>query len=918
MRNDCFFRQGKSVPSGAVGIGVIFILLNWIVVPLAQGRDIPARKVQRIEGTGLKALEISNLVGLLASPTSGEFFILDRPQVGVNAANEIEIKNFNLDQGTVSPNTFLLEGIADPINTVFDKKYRRIVGLRADNERMIEVSVDAEGVIGQTSTETDISSVVTLRNPQGITTNPETGVLYILDSGKIVGVEPEENSGEFAVSRGSEITLPTETGRPNEHRGIAFNPSNKLLYIFNPVQKKLYSITTSGVLINTHNLSDFGFSSSGAIVFAASGDSTDGSGQLSIYVVDQGAINSSQQVVEISLRLPISNRAAPVETVTAKLVQVIDTSRFVNPNSPPAILASSDPSGITYVPNRDILWIDDGEVEEVTGAPSNRFNVFEVDYSSGALVAARSTRENDPQGADFSDEPVGASAINFVGSNQYMYITDDDLNTAEGGRQIWEVHPGSDGLYGTSDDTPVLARITNRFGSNDPEGIDIGEVAPGQKTLFVADGTDNEIYKIALGSNQRLDESDPVSSFDTNRSRLYDPEGVAFNRDTGTVFAIGRPAHSLFEFNVNGKLLRKYSLPAAAKLVSPAGLAFAPSSLNSAETHIYVVDRGIDNRDDSNENDGLVFEFDITPNGGSNQDPVAIDDSVTTPLNTPATGNVLNGTLSSGSSDQDPDGDSIEVTANTTPSNGVLSSGVTSNGAFTYTPNLDFVGSDSFNYTISEDNGGTATASVDISVVASRVGTIDPTNPTNPVGGATSIEVGIATASDDAEEHVDRNGSVNSGSGDIDLTRSGGGAQISGLRFLPSIPQGATIQKAYIQFTADETGSGNIVLALRGQGADNAPTFTAASGNVSSRTMTRASVSWSPGAWSQGDAGLDQRTANIGSIIQEIVNRPGWAPGNGLVVIIKSSDPTDLDKRAAKSFEGGRAAAAKLYVEYNI
>jgi len=108
-------------------------------------------------------------------------------------------------------------------------------------------------------------------------------------------------------------------------------------------------------------------------------------------------------------------------------------------------------------------------------------------------------------------------------------------------------------------------------------------------------------------------------------------------------------------------------------------------------------------------------------------------------------------------------------------------------------------------------------------------------------------------------------------------------------------------------------------LTITGQDIDDAPNFSTASGNISSRTVTGASVSWSPAAWIQGDSSFDQRTANIDSIIQEIVNRPGWSSGNGLVVIMTSNDPSDPDKRAAESFDAGNASkAAKLHVEYGI
>jgi hypothetical protein len=54
-------------------------------------------------------------------------------------------------------------------------------------------------------------------------------------------------------------------------------------------------------------------------------------------------------------------------------------------------------------------------------------------------------------------------------------------------------------------------------------------------------------------------------------------------------------------------------------------------------------------------------------------------------------------------------------------------------------------------------------------------------------------------------------------------------------------------------------------------------------------------------AWQTvGAAGPGQLTPNLASVLQEVVNRPGWASGNALSVIV-----TGTGRRAAESFEGG-------------
>ena len=89
-----------------------------------------------------------------------------------------------------------------------------------------------------------------------------------------------------------------------------------------------------------------------------------------------------------------------------------------------------------------------------------------------------------------------------------------------------------------------------------------------------------------------------------------------------------------------------------------------------------------------------------------NDPPTALDDSDSTDEETAVTIPVL-------TNDTDPDGDTLSVQSATQPANG----SVINNGAsVTYTPAADFNGADSFTYTVSDGNGGTATANVAVAV----------------------------------------------------------------------------------------------------------------------------------------------------------------------------------------------------------
>jgi hypothetical protein len=174
------------------------------------------------------------------------------------------------------------------------------------------------------------------------------------------------------------------------------------------------------------------------------------------------------------------------------------------------------------------------------------------------------------------------------------------------------------------------------------------------------------------------------------------------------------------------------------------------------------------------------------------------------------------------------------------------------------------------------------------------------------------VEVRVAANSDDAEEKT-ATGKVSLTSSDLELTTDGTSVQIVGMRFLGvPVPKGATILNAYLQFKVDEISSAAASLTVQGQAADTTVAFTTATRNVSLRPRTGASVPWTPAAWpTVGTAGPDQRTPNIASVIQEIVNRPGWASGNSLVILISGTG-----KRVAEAYNGDRAGAPLLHVEY--
>ena len=174
-----------------------------------------------------------------------------------------------------------------------------------------------------------------------------------------------------------------------------------------------------------------------------------------------------------------------------------------------------------------------------------------------------------------------------------------------------------------------------------------------------------------------------------------------------------------------------------------------------------------------------------------------------------------------------------------------------------------------------------------------------------------SVSVRVSASSDDAEERIDT-GAVDLTSSDLELCLDAA-SQIVGTRFNNvEIPQGATITNAYVEFECDVgTHTGTVPLQIRGQASDNPPTFTSATNDISSRTPTTAMIQWD--ITEQWTVDYDYPSPDISSIIQEIIDRPGWVSGNSLVLMFNA---TSSNRRETESYNGESAAAPLLVVEY--
>jgi len=154
-----------------------------------------------------------------------------------------------------------------------------------------------------------------------------------------------------------------------------------------------------------------------------------------------------------------------------------------------------------------------------------------------------------------------------------------------------------------------------------------------------------------------------------------------------------------------------------------------------------------------------------------NDAPVAANDAYTTdqdtPLTVPTPGALTN--------DSDVDGDALSAALASGPLNGVVV--LNADGSFTYTPNADFNGADSFTYTVNDPVGlsNVATVSITVTTPAGQ----DPVSiaadgfESEDFSGGNGAWVGIWSTSGDVRIRTDRN-QPHEGSNHVRLRRNTG------------------------------------------------------------------------------------------------------------------------------------------------
>ena len=137
---------------------------------------------------------------------------------------------------------------------------------------------------------------------------------------------------------------------------------------------------------------------------------------------------------------------------------------------------------------------------------------------------------------------------------------------------------------------------------------------------------------------------------------------------------------------------------------------------------------------------------------------------------------------------------------------------------------------------------------------------------------------------------------------------------VAALRF-PGVylPPAAVIDEAYVIFPVRSLSAQTTPVSLRifVEGVDSALPLAQTAAGITSRPSLNAVVSWTPDSWPPDSSSAVQMSADIGGLIAQLTSRPGWAPGNAILVKIEPGpDNGHTGQRIALAYDGNKMLPA--------
>ncbi|WP_013325558.1 beta strand repeat-containing protein [Gloeothece verrucosa] len=435
------------------------------------------------------------------------------------------------------------------------------------------------------------------------------------------------------------------------------------------------------------------------------------------------SLNTGETAQDSFIYTVSDGTATQTATVTVTVEGVTD-----NTAAPPNFLSPlTNPFGFSdvgYVASPTFADIDgDGDLDVFVG--NNYGDTFYYENTGSS---------SSPSFAAPVTNPFGLDNVGYSASPTFADLDGDgDLDAFVGnfkGDTFYYENTGT----GSKSSPNFVAPLINPFGLSD-----VGNVASptfadldgdGDLDAFVGNGYGDTFYYENTGSSSSPSFAAPLSNpFGLSDVGYFASLTFADLDGDGDLDAfVGNRDGDTFYYENTGS---KSSPSFAAPLTNPFGL---DNVGNAASPTLADLDGDGDLDAFVGNYNGDILYFENAP-VIANQPPVAVDDSATTNEDTAVSIGVL-------SNDTDVDGNPLSIDSFTQGNSGTVTlndngtPGDTTDDLLVYTPNANFNGTDSFSYTISDGNGGTSTATVNVTV--------------NPVNDAPVAVNNSATTNEDA------------------------------------------------------------------------------------------------------------------------------------------------------------------------
>ena len=339
--------------------------------------------------------------------------------------------------------------------------------------------------------------------------------------------------------------------------------------------------------------------------------------------------------------------------------------------------------------------------------------------------------DRDPDGDGFSIQSVTQADNGTVthGGSEVTYTPDPEFHGVDnftytiadgsGGTSTATVtvtiapvndHPSArDDQADTDEDTPIAIDVLRNDGDPDGDSLHVEAVSQPANGSVVNSGTDvtytpdpgfngSDAFTYTISdSNGGTDTATvQVTTDPVNDDPIAQDDSDATDEDVPvTIDVLGNDSDP----DGDGLIVQSVTQPAHGSVANNGvNITYTPDpGFNGSDAFTYTVSDGNGGTDTSTVTIAVAMVNDA---------PIAADDSDTTDEDVPVTIDILD-------NDSDPDGDSLFVQSVTQPASGSVANSGT---AITYTPDRDFFGVDSFTYILSDDNGGTDIAIVEVTI----------------------------------------------------------------------------------------------------------------------------------------------------------------------------------------------------------